>query len=339
MLFEREKLVVALRQAYAAPEDVRTVCDQAGLPHYFVNYNQAADRIWRDIVREHHDALPKIVEIVLRDERKKRFHDAVRAARISKREVMGRSAQCDDYLLCDRGKNWDSLKGLTGDPQAHVFLLCGSPDDGHSYLLDRIRRRSYELDAAVLSFDRAIFDLHPRRAMLALRDPLEAPRPDLPPLDDLRPITPERVPEAIARIMEEKSLILIYPEASAVRWAAWLNEHHGQAIPALFSDVCAVRDRVDHALLAVQPLVWEPGSHAAVHRALKPLIPHADPDAFQHFEPIGDGEVHALIRRVYAGDRARIDAKIAAVSAKLRKDRRRVATKVFAVLRELLSEE
>ncbi|XXY50217.1 hypothetical protein WME91_03585 [Sorangium sp. So ce269] len=315
MAYDRVALVRALSAAYQGEgekREARLLCEQAGIDLSTINFDQSLQGIFDDVTRLHAAKVPKLVERVLADARRARHHQAILATGKPKASALARHLAANAYLRLDRRDIWSDLQSRSAnDPRAHALLLCGAPEDGHQYFLDRVRAFKDELDAQVLTLSPTVFNVRDaRKARLALRDVLA--------LDLGQDVEMDALPDAIARLTQDRSLILIYPmypEALDATHARWLKEHHTDVIPELYRQAADRRGGAGgRALITLQPVVWRPrlwdwiealSAHRVTHGALAPL----DRRATRHeLKKIDESDVEMFFREVYPGDPRAIDA-------------------------------
>ncbi|WP_437729261.1 hypothetical protein [Sorangium sp. So ce861] len=315
MAYDRAALVRALSAAYNGMEQKREallLCERTGIDLFSINHDQSVQGIFDDVTRLHAAKIPKLVEGALEDARKARHHEAIRAACKPKASALPRPPTANAYLRLDRRDIWSDLQSRSAhDPRAHALLLCGAPEDGHQYFLDRVRAFKDDLDAEVLTLSPTVFNVRDaRKALLALRDALA--------LELGEDVEVDALPDAIARLTQDRSLILIYPmhpEALDAAHARWLKDHHTEAIPELY------RQAVDRrggdgggALITLQPIVWKPSlwdwiealsAHRVTHGALA-AIEHR---AMRHeLKRIERSDIEMFFRELHPGDPRAIEA-------------------------------
>ncbi|AGP37435.1 hypothetical protein SCE1572_24850 [Sorangium cellulosum So0157-2] len=342
MAYDRAALVRALSAAYNGMEQKREallLCERAGIDLFSINHDQSVQGIFDEVTRVHAAKIPKLVECALADARKARHHEAIRAACKPKASALPRHPAANAYLRLDRHDIWSDLQSRSAnDPRAHALLLCGAPEDGHQYFLNRVRAFEDDLGARALPVDSTVFNLRDaRKALLALRDVLARELGE--------DVAVDALPDAIARLTEDRSLILIYPtypEALDAAHARWLKAHHTDAIPELYRQAVERRGGAGGgALITLQPIVWRPrlwdwiealSAHRVTHGALAPLEPQATRHELKRIER---SDIEMFFRELYSGHPDAIDA---ATSRGLKLyEASDDAQSFFARLQELLS--
>ncbi|WP_437683945.1 CHAT domain-containing protein [Sorangium sp. So ce131] len=258
--------------------------------------------------------------------------NGVRASDIrlaTNRQVLGRSRHPDVYLCCGRTEAWIYLQGAVRVARAHVVLLCGSDDAGHYYFLRRIRSfGESQLEAKIVKVESNIFDWS-AASIGSLGDALE--------------VDADGVADAVARITEDRPLVLLYPEAYATERADWLTAHHAKAIPEIFDQVAQRHGgRAKNALIAVQPLLWRRrlwdflkplSGHETAHRTVAEL-----PSPLVHLaelNKIRSEHIEDFLREIYANDHEKADEKLN--KAKLLRRQYASESKFLAALKDLVS--
>jgi hypothetical protein len=176
------------------------------------------------------------------------------------------------YLECDRGDAWGALCSASASAGRHVIVLCGKAGSAHSRFVQRVEmlaggelsRPEQGPGADIKLLGRSIFRNPELDAKLAFVEALDTSH--------------EKVEADLARMLQNRSLIVVYPTVEKKEDARWILHHYTEALPKMLD---AMAPRPCHAFVAVQPILWKPtrlewfgplSGHRSAHRWLSPLL-------------------------------------------------------------------
>jgi len=156
----------------------------------------------------------------------------------------------DPYLHCDRGKQFEYMRGALARPDHQVVLLPGSQGEAHEFFLARL--------------EVALPSNLPRKV---LRVPWRKARPPSPsfPVDRRdfvaalltalgHPSSSEStLPSVLSRNLQHHALVLLHPIVRRGHEHGALVQYYTDWLPSLLAPL-----RTEHACKLVQPIEWQP---------------------------------------------------------------------------------